>query len=199
MSYTDFTLTVLEEKFGITRVIAPLFQNTKPQEPSQLLTTILEDTHLFSLMSEKAKSEAIIFPIMAEIKRKNRDSISIFSGETLEADSQQGLNGECDFIISNRPNLFDVDSPIITIIEAKRDNFTKGIPQCIAQMFGSKLFNEKKNHTIKSIYGCVTNADEWHFLLLEDTTVTVDTKKYYFDNIPEILGIFQFIIDKNKY
>lgn len=196
MAYSDFTLSALEEKFGITKVINPLFKELISQEPSELLKSILEDMTLFSLTSEKAKSEAVIFPILAELKRKNKDKISIFSGDNLDVDFSQGLNGECDFVISNKPNLFDIDSPIITVIEAKRDNFTKGIPQCIAQMLGSKMFNEKKNRQVTNIYGCVTNADEWHFLRLKDTTVTIDTKKYYLDNVPEILGVFQTIVNE---
>lgn len=197
MSYSDFTFSVLEEKFGVTKVINPLFKELELQEPSELLKSILADTILFSLTSEKAKSEAIIFPILAELKRKNKDKISIFSGDTLDADASQGLNGECDYVISNKPNLFDIDSPIITVIEAKRDNFAKGIPQCIAQMLGSKMFNEKKNRIVTSIYGCVTNADEWHFLRLQDTVVTIDTRKYYLDNVPEILGVFQTIVNQS--
>lgn len=199
MPYTNFSLHDLEAKFGIHHKRELLFKEIIPVEISQRLKDDIEDSNLFSLTSEKAKSEAIIFPIMSEIKRKNKDKISIFSGERLDADEQNGLNGECDFIISKNAFLFEVDSPIITVIEAKRDNSDLGIAQCSAQIIGSKFFNEKRNHPISPLYGCVTNADNWQFLRLKDNIITIDIKKYYLNKLEEVLGVFQFIIESYSY
>lgn len=198
MAYTAFSLNELEVKFGITFHKEKLFENIQPCSISTRLKEALEDATLFHLTSEKIKSEAVVFPIMAEIKRRNKDRITVFSGENLNADDSKGLVGECDFIISNRPELLEVETPIITLIEAKRDNLNLGIAQCSAQMIGSKVFNEKRNHAIDSIYGCVTNADDWQFLQLKNNVITLDTTKYYFNQIEVIIGIFQIIIDQQK-
>lgn len=47
--------------------------------------------------SEKAKSEFIIAPILTDIWEQSGEKFSIHSGINLEAESEQGLNGECDF------------------------------------------------------------------------------------------------------
>lgn len=199
MPYSNFTLETIEENFGVTNKFSKLFPSISTQEPSSLLKETLQETsNLLSLSSEKEKSEAIIFPIIFEMKRKNPKKISIFSGRRLDVDSTKGLVGECDFIISNKPNLFDIGSPVIAVIEAKKDDFSQGIAQCIAQMIGSRVFNEKKDTPVDVLYGCVTNAREWQFLSLESNIVTVDSDIYYLNQIPEILGIFQMILDKYK-
>lgn len=195
MQYKSFTIHELEEKCNIVFKKEKLFKNIEPIEISQRLKEALSDSELFHLTSEKIKSEAIVFPIMAELKRKNRDKITIFSGERLDADDSIGLVGECDFIISNKPNLLEVESPILSVIEAKRDNLNLGIAQCAAQMVGSKIFNEKKKYPTDILYGCVTNADDWQFLQLKNNVITLDTNKYYFNQIEKIIGIFQHIID----
>lgn len=196
MPYKSFTIHELEEKCNIVFKKEKLFKNIEPIEISQRLKEALSDSELFHLTSEKIKSEAIVFPIMTELKRKNKDKITIFSGERLDADDSIGLVGECDFIISNKPNLLEVESPILSVIEAKRDNLNLGIAQCAAQMVGSKIFNEKKKHPTDVLYGCVTNADDWQFLQLKNNVITLDTNKYYFNQIEEIIGIFQSIIDQ---
>lgn len=196
MPYKSFTIHELEEKCNIVFKKEKLFQNIKPIQISQRLKEALSDAELFHLTSEKIKSEAIVFPIMAELKRKNKDKITIFSGERLDADDSIGLVGECDFIISNKPDLLEVESPILSVIEAKRDNLNLGIAQCAAQMVGSNIFNKKKNYPMDVLYGCVTNADDWQFLQLKNNIITLDTNKYYFNQIEEILGIFQSIIDQ---
>ncbi|MEK7434720.1 MAG: hypothetical protein AABZ74_16420 [Cyanobacteriota bacterium] len=195
MPYTSFTLNEIKKIFGVTNKVSKLFFNINKQEPSLTLLDSIENSHLFSLSSEKEKSEAIIFPIMIELKKKNKNKISIFSGRRLDVDSEKGLSGECDFIISNKPDLFEVDSPIIALIEAKKDDFTQGVAQCVAQMIGSRLFNEQRDITTPVIYGCVTNAREWQFLKLEDNLVTIDSDIYYLNQISELLGIFQTILE----
>ena len=198
MPYSSFTLSDIKQSFGISTKVAKLFNDILPQTPSQFLLNAIEMSHLFTLNSEKEKSEAIIFPIMAELKSKNKQKISIFSGRRLDVDIEKGLVGECDFIISNQPELFEIESPIISVIGAKKDDISLGIGQCIAQMIGSRIFNEKKGSSVEVLYGCVTTADDWLFLKLEKDLVSIDSEKYYLNQIPEILGIFQMILDQYK-
>jgi hypothetical protein len=198
MAYSNFTLDKIKQAFNVEARVSKLFFDVQTKEPSDILLRSIERAKLISLTSEKEKSEGIIFPIMLELKSNNMDKISFFSGRRLDVDSEKGLIGECDFIISNKPNLFEVDSPIIALIEAKKDDISLGVAQCIAQMIGSKLFNENKNITLPVIYGCVTTAKEWSFLKLQDNLVVIDSDTYFLNQLPEILGIFQTIIDMYK-
>ena len=45
------------------------------------------------------------------------------------------------------------------------------------------------------IYGAVTLGLEWKFIQLVDQLATIDSNVYYLNQLPEILGTFQYIID----
>lgn len=197
MAYSKFTLDQLKDNFQLDIKVAKAFHEEIPSKtPSDFLLSVLKSSEVLTLTSEKEKSEGIIFPVMVELKRLNMEKISIFSGRTLDVDSEKGLSGECDFIISNKPSLFDVDVPIIALIEAKKDDTSNGVAQCIAQMLGSKMFNEKRNHPFPAIYGCVSTGYEWKFIKMEDKTVTIDSTIYFLPQLDRILGIFQYIIQQ---
>ena len=86
---------------------------------------------------------------------------------------------------------------LAAFLEAKKADISLGIPQCIAQMIGSRVLNEKRNHPIHRIYGCVTTAEDWQFLLLEQDHVIIDITRYYLNEIENILGILQKIVDEH--
>lgn len=198
MAYTEFTLTELQDRFQLRVHQETIFKDIQPVQPSSRLQQSLEDARMFYLTSEKIRSEAIVFPVLLELKRRNVDKISLFSGFNLNADKDQGLIGECDFIVSaSAADLIEINSPILTLIEAKKADISLGIPQCIAQMIGSRVLNEKRHHPTQRIYGCVTTAEDWQFLLLEKNHVIIDASRYYLNEIENILGILQKIVDEH--
>ena len=73
-----------------------------------------------------------------------------------------------------------------------------GIPQCIAEMYAAQLFNERKEKPLTAIFGAVTNGTTWLFLKLEQSTVKQDVVEYSTQNLPELLGVLQTIIDFYK-
>ena len=198
MSYKDLKLEDLRLKFGITNQIGKLFSNITPIEPNEILKSILETNKKLPMRTEKAKSEFIVAPILVDLKRTNDDFFTLYSGEILNADSQSGLIGECDFLITKNTNTFEISSPIFSVVEAKKNDTELGIHQCAAQMVGIKAFNEKNSNPVNIIYGCVTTADDWRFLKLENNCITVDDETYYFKELNKILGVFQAILDSYK-
>ena len=73
MAYTDYTFTKLKRNFGIEQTEKYLFtnENIEARTPSQRLLDDIEEAENMPLMSEKAKSEAVMFPILKELKRNN--------------------------------------------------------------------------------------------------------------------------------
>jgi hypothetical protein len=198
VSYTDFTLEILREQFGIHHQFQKLFTEIKPVFPSDLLEKILLRSQHIPLKSEKAKSEFIIAHVLADIQETNNDMLTLLSGETFNVDKDRGLCGECDFLFIKDPRAFVVTAPVLSVIEAKKGDIEAGIHQCSAQLCGIKIYNEKHNASLSPIYGCVTIGTEWKFLRLEDNMVTVDTDIYYLNQLPDILGVFQAIMDTYK-
>ena len=200
MAYKDFTLRKLKEKFGIQNKLASLFEGVsiQPMLPSDWLTKTLSLTRKLVLRSEKSKSEAIVMPVLVELKDRNQDFFMIHSGEMLNVNKELGINGECDFILSANPKSYIIDTPIISLVEAKKGELDLGMGQCAAQMYAAKLQNEEDGKPLDIIYGCVTNSDLWRFMKLENNELTIDEKKYSIENLETILGIFQHIIDYYK-
>ena len=82
----------------------------------------------------KSRSEMIIAPILIALRKYLNNQISLFSGIDFTVDSAQGLNGNCDFIISRSPELLIINAPVVTIVEAKKENINTGLGQCVAEM-----------------------------------------------------------------
>ena len=189
MLYKDFSLKLLKDQFGVQNQIGKLFGNLEPIEPSEYLRYALKIAQELPVRTEKAKSEYIAVPILNELRMRNDKFFTIYSGENLLADAEKGLNGECDFILAKDVRSFDLNYPIISIVEAKRHDLELGVPQCAAQMLGAKLFNEKQGIQLEKIYGCVTTGRDWLFLQLEEH-FTIDIEIYYLANIQQLLAIF---------
>ncbi len=197
MAYSKFTLDLIEQRFGIKNHVERLFENQQQVIPSEWLTNALQIAAELPIKSEKAKSESIVFPILVELRNRNDKYFTIHSGDTLNADEEQELEGECDFILAKDSGTFNINLPIFQLLEAKKNDTEIGVAQCAAQMIGAKLFNEKKNVKLEKIYGCVTTGREWLFMKLEDK-LYIDKKIYYLQEIEDLLGVFQTIIDYYK-
>jgi hypothetical protein len=192
MPYSKFTLEELKQKFNITlTAIEGKFNNLPEVAPSQILQEILEDNIPLAVAigSEKARSEFIVAPILGAIKKQLNQKISLFSGVDFNVDSELGLNGFCDFIISCSTQQLFIESPVITLVEAKNDNLKSGLAQCAAEMVAAQIFNARQENKIVKVYGAITSGTVWQFLELESQTVVLDLKEYSIENLPKILGI----------
>ena len=198
MMYGDFSLSQVKKEFGLTERSVQLFPKAFAVEPSDWLKETLSYSLKLALSSssEKARSEFIIAPILIELERRNQEKLSIYSGENLDVDVEKGLKGECDFILSKGAMSLTMQTPIISLVEAKKSDIKRGLGQCIAQMLGAQRFNQIEGNEIPIIYGCVTTGEDWQFLSLENSGIVIDTQRYYINELEKVLGAFQLIVDK---
>jgi hypothetical protein len=197
MAYGDFTLEDIELQFGIRNRTRQLFPSITPVEPGEKLKEALQLAAELPVRSEKARSETIVFPLLVELRSRNDKFFTIYSGDILNADEEKGLRGECDFILAKDIGSFSISYPIIQIVEAKKNDLEIGVPQCAAQLIGARVFNRKKGVPLDKLYGCVTTGNEWMFMQLEQDLL-IDTRIYYLNEVNELLGVFQFILDYYK-
>lgn len=192
MAYSDFNLARVKDAFGLTlEESRDLFAGVVPISPSDRLETILTDyiPLATAIATEKARSEFLIAPILAEVRRQLNNEISLFSGSEFFVDPDQGLQGFCDYIISASREQLLIAAPVMMIVEAKREDIIGGLGQCISAMVAAQLFNQQQGNVVTSIYGVVTTGTNWKFLTLADKTVAVDRVEYYINQIDKILGI----------
>lgn len=98
MAYADFTLQAIEANFGVAARPAPLFTGARPAAVPGWLQDLLARTLQLPLVSEKARSELIVMPVLLACRELSYDTIAIFSGPRLDVSPEQGLLGECDFL-----------------------------------------------------------------------------------------------------
>jgi hypothetical protein len=193
MAYSDFTLQTLKKDFGLQVDEQPnLFASVEPVASSDLLNTTLQETVQLAIAinTEKARSEMIITPVLLEVRRWAKGQISLFSGTEFNVDSEKGLVGYCDYILSRSREQLTINAPVILITEAKNENIKAGLGQCIAGMVAAQYFNQREGQAIDAIYGAVTTGQIWKFLKLTDVTVSIDLTDYYISpNLNKILGI----------
>lgn len=194
-SYSSFTNSDIKT-LGINTISERLFIKVPTQTPSASLLEILKAYQGLPLQSEKSKSEFLIAPVINEVRLKNAKKITFFSGCQFNVDEKRGLKGFCDFLISTKYNAAFVESPLLAVVESKNNqDLLDASPQCIAEMYAAQLFNEQDNAPNLTIFGAVTNGHEWLFLKLEAMQVTLDTERYYLNDLPSLLGIWQTIVD----
>ncbi len=192
MAYNTFTLNQLRKEFGL--VIArqqDLFTSVPPAPISDFLRLSLTkhtDVALRS-RSEKARSEYIIAPILAEIYEQMQDRANLFSGVEFKVDESRGLAGYCDFLFTLAPLAIDIQAPVVSIVEAKKEDIAAGIPQCLAELVAAQIFNAAEEYKLETLYGIVTSGTEWKFLRLEGKDAAIDDDVYFLDNIEKIVGI----------
>jgi hypothetical protein len=196
MAYNDFTLERVEKTLGVTAEPLDLFPGLTPiPVPSWLQEALTRGMEL-SLLSEKARSEFIVGPILLASRALSHDAVSIYSGQRLDVKPEQGLTGECDFILAAPPPVPLLRSPLVTIVEAKKHDIEAGLGQCVAQMVGARYFNEQAGKSVPRLFGCVTTGEAWQFLRLEGTAAGIDRRRYYIDNVGLVLAVWQAVISQ---
>lgn len=195
MAYSDFSLAKVREAFSLTlEENRNLFANIPTVSPSDRLKLTLEENIplAIAINSEKARSEFLIAPILSEVRRQLNYEISLFSGVDFNVEPSDGLNGFCDFILSQSREQYYVSAPVMTVIEAKNENIIAGLGQCIASMLAAQLFNQRSSNAIDKIYGIVTTGTTWKFLTLQGNIACIDSTEYYIKEIDKILGVLLY-------
>jgi hypothetical protein len=199
VAFSDFSIGKVKRQFGLQLdETGDFFADVAPVPLSSLLQETLRD-HLplaLAIGTEKARSEFIIAPVLAEVRRRFANAISLFSGVEWDVDAAQGLRGVCDFVLSMSPEQLVIEAPVVSVVEAKKEDITGGIGQCLAEMVAARIFNQQNDNAIPVIYGIVTTGSNWKFLRLVETTAYIDVTEYHIKEADRIVGIIVSMFPK---
>ncbi|HEY9301848.1 hypothetical protein H6F98_00600 [Microcoleus sp. FACHB-SPT15] len=195
MSYSQFSLSEVQELFNlsITEGVG-IFAGL----PSTPISDYLQETLNYNISlalainSEKARSELIIAPVLVELKKLT--GYGLFSGVEFNVDPSQGLVGYVDFLVSRDPEQLFVKAPVVTIVEAKKEDINNGLGQCVATLVAAQIFNERKGLIIPELLGTVTTGSAWKFLKLSGKSLSIDLDEYTIKDAPKILGILSAVL-----
>ena len=197
MAYSDFTLRKVKDDFSLRLVETGSFVTEfAPVQPSDYLSQTLERNLSMAIAvgTEKARSELLISPILVEVRERLQRQISLFSGTDFSVDASVGLNGICDFLISQSQEQLLIEAPAVIIVEAKKEDLNPGLGQCIAELVAAQRFNHKNDYPISVVYGAVTTGSLWRFLRLSGQTVEIDLADYAVPPVETVLGILLGIV-----
>ncbi len=197
MAYSDFTLGEVRKRFALTvDETRDLFAAVPESDIDPRFRELFAENLPLAQGSntEKARSEMVIAPLLVELRRVVGHSIGLFSGVEFSVDEARGLSGYCDFILSRSPGLYVVTSPVLVLVEAKRENLNAGLGQCLAEMVAAREFNIREATSVPTIYGAVTTGTLWKFLSLAETDAAIDLIEYHVSSLGKIFGILRHMI-----
>ncbi|MBC6453809.1 MAG: hypothetical protein GDA43_11825 [Hormoscilla sp. SP5CHS1] len=173
---TDDILAELGYRFQVQRLSLPRSEIELPRlnDIKQLLEEILP---FVSLSSETARRELLVAPLIMEIVRLCHCQLRI----EYPVNVSSWLKGDLDYLLRS-------SRQTVTVIEAKRDDLTRGFTQLAVEMIALAQMEEQE-----ILYGAVTIGEIWRFGFLDShsQTITQDLPLY---NVPDRLSDIMSII-----
>lgn len=187
MAYSDFTAERAVRELGLMVRAEALFPGLKPIAPPAWLPETLRRFRQQPLVSEKSRGEIIVFPTLAAAHELSGGAFAIFSGQALLGDAARELSGACDFILARTEPVAILRAPLLTIVEAKKGEVEAGLGQCMAQLVGARMFNQREG-VERPLFGVVTSGQVWQFLRLDGDLVRIDPGQILLDDLGLILA-----------
>lgn len=102
VGYTDFDLELVETELGVAQRLRSIFPDLPEVAGPAWLEGYLARGMALVPMSEKARSEFIVAPILLAVRELTGKQVAILSGLRLDVDDLRKLAGECGFLLPAR-------------------------------------------------------------------------------------------------
>jgi hypothetical protein len=156
-------------------------------EPSAIFQTYLKRIqHNFDLTRSEDSKKLVVDLVFIEAIEPF-PNLKVWKGGRLESNIAKGA---ADYLITE--NMGYIASPMLCVVEAKKDDFEQGLAQCLVEMQACQWNNQQAGRSI-DILGIVTNGDSWQFYKLTTTNQVYETPRHDLINLPIILGILNAI------
>ncbi len=192
MAFSDFkNISEVQKRYKIKYEEASFILD-KEINPSQ---SFIEDfefnkKNIDIFTSEASRSEIIISPMLREMYKNHCDNYSFWIQKSISFDEM--LSGTPDYIFSKKSSLGKtvLETPIVVVVEAKKNDFEQGWGQCLAELIASQKINGNPQ---RSVYGIVTDGNLWQFGRLKLDIFTKNEENYTIDSISKVYGALEFL------
>jgi len=184
--FSSFTLAEALELIKINQ-----FQEWRPDVKTVTPSAFYQATyhklkiHFDLSLSEAAKSlliDAILLEAITPFEQ-----LKIWKEASLKTDN---LIGTLDYLIAQQGKIYK--EPLLCIVEAKKDDFEKGLAQCLVEMYACHQYNQNMQN---NIYGIITNASVWRFYQFSTQQQVYESPVYAETQLEIVLGVLQFILE----
>ena len=193
MAFSDFkTVAEVQEKFSIRSSEEDFVGSAEPLTPSAQFLQELEFNrqHLNTVGSEMARCETLIFPVLREVYKPYAEDYMLWIGESLAYDAI--LSGTPDYFIATKSELGGriLGTPLIIVVEAKKNDFEVGWGQCLAELIAAQKINAQniKEQAALPVYGIVTDGMMWQFGKLVGDVFTENLTPFSLGDMPRLFG-----------
>ena len=183
--YSAFTL---EEAMQLVPAdnFVPWELSAPPRAASDRLLDILRRRESFDIQTSEVAKALIIDDMLTEIV-PNHPTLKVWKGAPLVTDR---FTGVVDYLFT--PQMAFVSTPLLCIVEAKRDDFVRGRAQCVAEMVACVWKNEQEGH-VSDVFGIVSNGRNWQFYKLTTTGDLHESTLYSRNSLDGLLGALDYV------
>ena len=188
MAFSDFkTIPDVQKKFGIRHIENDFIKIEEDVSPSEQFLQELEFSRQYIpvFASEGARCEAVIYPVLREVYKAYATNYALWIKEPLAYDEM--LSGTPDYFISTRSELgmLIVGTPLIILVEAKKNDFEQGWGQCLAELVAAQKINANAD---VPVHGIVSDGKLWEFGCLIGDAFTRNRISFSVDDLPALFG-----------
>lgn len=195
MAFTEFkSVEQVSSAYNIVALASDFLPELPEEPPPAYLVEQLAfaRTRHKTSHSEQYLRECFISPILMETLRRY-DWLNIWVNE-FEFGLDQQLCGRPDYLLTSLPRPQAIDTagqlPFVAVAEAKKENFTEGWGQCLAEMRACRLVNSELEIPV---WGVVSTGRWWEFAKLEDNVFTRHTASFDLDPLGKLLAVLHYI------
>lgn len=185
--FSGFSLAEAFAQVGIEDI--QLWQiDAAPRPPSDFYQERLRriESVFDTTLSEQAKQ--LVIEVVFEEVAFAFSKLKIFKEAPLRGDEAGGF---VDYLITPRRAL--PGTPLLCVAEAKKDNFEKGMAQCLVEMAVCAELNEKAGKSL-DVFGIVTNGTGWQLYKREQSGAVWQSGVYGLMPPDLLLGVLSYVL-----
>ena len=191
------SIAEVQKRFGITYIVDDFIMAEASMPSAEFLKDFdFTREYIHVLASDTSRRETIIFPVLKESYKAYADQYALWIKQSIAYDDV--LNGTPDYFVSTRSELGKtvVGSPLILLVEAKKNDFEQGWGQCLAELIAAQKINDD---TAFPVYGIVTDGTLWQFGRLIGDIFTQNRTDFALANLPTLFGAVNSVFNAVTY
>lgn len=195
MAFSEFQSVVqVLKKYPLKVGQDNFLPEVEAEVPDSLMENIRFSLEMKGLDENEAYyTESFLFPLLHQAWKQHR-RLKLWSHQAIAYD--QELYGEPDYLIATVVNEVTdrlIQTPLLAVTEAKKEDFTKGWGQCLAEMIACQKINGDISITV---YGIVSTGILWEFGKLAGNVFTKNITSYSINEPKKVLGVLNFIFSE---
>jgi hypothetical protein len=183
-NFSSFTLKEAMQLLGV-EVMLPWAIEATPRPPSALFLDHLQRLRVFDTARTERSKELLVDAYCQEALPFDY-GLKIWKSAPLSSDE---LTGVVDYLLT--PYRDYIDTPMLCVMEAKKDDFEHGLAQVLVEMYTCYQINAEQQID-HPLYAIVTNGDSWRFYRYEGGQV-YESEIYVRTGHNTLLGVLDVI------